>query len=124
MRKDTELKRFDPVVLRKKLERIDPITLETLVHHVCGESSIYSVDVFEQVLKTKNLITVFQTWEILDKVNNPNPYSPLEQLPQHENWWANHPQERDQFDNDSEIYQRQLHALFVGFILSNSLKNI
>ena len=120
--KQKDLKYFNPKSLTDQLNNIDPQSIKRLMDHVGEETTRYGAEVFERAINDAGLVSMLQTWGILDKVKNPNPYHQVDQLPQHTNWWMTHPTQRDEFDYDYDIYQRQVLALLAGYILGQSLK--
>lgn len=72
----------------------------------------------ELALARHGLLDELEQSGILSPVVNPNPYDPVMEDEAHDQWWAEHQGQAEQFSKAIQGRDQQLRLIYVGMLLS------
>lgn len=78
----------------------------------------------ETQLMLEGLLPRLEQAGILPIIENPNPYDPVINEAQHENWWEEHPYEGEIFERTVDKRNEVLRHLYIGALIGSGPWNI
>lgn len=78
---------------------------------------------FEVMLHRLGVLLVLEEGQVVEAIEQPNPFHPVQETDLHQQWWAEHRRDEEEFSKQFERRETALTCLYVGAVLGYLLRD-